>query len=207
MLFVNVAITGLLSVAGVPRRAVVSGAAAAALFRMDASANAVESKVGGEIVYGEEALMSQKQHGTTAAPVQKNLRWGVDRDTADRCRHYEACHERDPSRAPSSRACARLCQTECALMRRFLIIYSRVPCSRRAPCRICSFNRHYAEYAGYWKKTNFLTEVKQVRSGMSPRWIETVLMQSSAALFLCRRLLGMSATPCGRMGRPLTTTR
>merc|ERR1712070_1236925 len=54
--------------------------------------------------------MSPKSHGTTAVPVQKNLRWGVDRDTAD---------------------------------------------------RICSFNRHYAEYAGYWKKTNFLSEVKQ----------------------------------------------
>jgi len=25
--------------------------------------------------------------------------------------------------------------------------------------RICSFNRHYAEYAGYWKNTNYLKEV------------------------------------------------
>ncbi|KAJ1422741.1 hypothetical protein B484DRAFT_332077 [Ochromonadaceae sp. CCMP2298] len=25
--------------------------------------------------------------------------------------------------------------------------------------RICCFNRHYAEYSGYWEKTNFLTEV------------------------------------------------
>ncbi|KAL1525297.1 hypothetical protein AB1Y20_020159 [Prymnesium parvum] len=25
--------------------------------------------------------------------------------------------------------------------------------------RICNFNRHYAEYAGYWKTTNFLKEV------------------------------------------------
>ena len=25
--------------------------------------------------------------------------------------------------------------------------------------RICNFNRHYAEYAGYWKTTKFLDEV------------------------------------------------
>merc|ERR1712087_522333 len=27
--------------------------------------------------------------------------------------------------------------------------------------RICSFNRHYAEYAGYWKTTKFLAEVSR----------------------------------------------
>ena len=25
--------------------------------------------------------------------------------------------------------------------------------------RICNFNRHYAEFAGYWTTTNFLKEV------------------------------------------------
>merc|ERR1712037_162439 len=25
--------------------------------------------------------------------------------------------------------------------------------------RICSFNRHYAEYAGYWRSTKFVSEV------------------------------------------------
>lgn len=48
---------------------------------------------------GNEAMMSKKTHGTTDEPVQKELMWNVDRDTAD---------------------------------------------------KICSFNRHYAEYAGYW---------------------------------------------------------
>ena len=52
--------------------------------------------------------MSPKAHGTSDKPVQKDLRWNVDRDTAD---------------------------------------------------RICNFNRHYAEYAGYWKTTNYLSEV------------------------------------------------
>ena len=55
-----------------------------------------------------EDVMSQKAHGTSEKPVQKNLRWKCDYDTAD---------------------------------------------------RICNFNRHYAEYAGYWTSTTFLNEV------------------------------------------------
>ena len=49
---------------------------------------------------GEESLMAPKAHGTTPAPVQANLRWGVDQNTAD---------------------------------------------------KIVSFNRHYAEFAGYFQ--------------------------------------------------------
>ncbi len=56
---------------------------------------------------GGEEIMSQKDHGTSKVPVQENLRWGCDRQTAD---------------------------------------------------RICNFNRHYAEHAGYWTSTNFLKE-------------------------------------------------
>ena len=55
-----------------------------------------------------EEVMSQKKHGTSDQPVQKDLRWKCDYDTAD---------------------------------------------------RICNFNRHYAEYAGYWTSTTFLNEV------------------------------------------------
>ena len=43
-------------------------------------------KVGGLIQRGTEELMAQKGHGTTASKVQENLRWGCDRDTADRVR-------------------------------------------------------------------------------------------------------------------------
>uniref|UniRef100_A0A7S1BPX0 Uncharacterized protein n=1 Tax=Corethron hystrix TaxID=216773 RepID=A0A7S1BPX0_9STRA len=60
------------------------------------------------ITCGEE-VMSQKGHGTSEKPVQKDLRWNCDFETAD---------------------------------------------------RICNFNRHYAEHAGYWATTNFLNEVK-----------------------------------------------
>ena len=62
-------------------------------------------------VMAEEAVMSQKAHGTSDKPVQKNLRWNCDFDTAD---------------------------------------------------RICNFNRHYAEYAGYWTTTDFLGSLKDV---------------------------------------------
>ena len=35
-------------------------------------------------VMAEESVMSQKAHGTSEKPVQKNLRWNCDFDTADR---------------------------------------------------------------------------------------------------------------------------
>jgi len=54
--------------------------------------------------------MSQKEHGTSSSPVQKDLRWGCDYATAD---------------------------------------------------RICNFNRHYAEFAGYWQTTKYLDEVSK----------------------------------------------
>ena len=41
-------------------------------------------------VMGDEAIMSPKDHGTSAVPVQQNLRWNCDRDTADRI-----CNVRD----------------------------------------------------------------------------------------------------------------
>jgi len=66
-------------------------------------------KTGGPVVFCNEDTMSQKAHGTSEKPVQKDLRWNVDYDTAD---------------------------------------------------RICNFNRHYAEYSGYWRRaTSFIKEV------------------------------------------------
>merc|ERR1719215_1231494 len=62
-------------------------------------------------IMGGEEIMSQKAHGTSEKPVQKNLRWSCDYDTAD---------------------------------------------------RICNFNRHYAEHAGYWEGTKFLSEIGEM---------------------------------------------
>lgn len=59
------------------------------------------------VLCGED-VMSKKAHGTSEKPVQDKLRWGCDRDTAD---------------------------------------------------RICNFNRHYAEFAGYWSTTDYLNEI------------------------------------------------
>uniref|UniRef100_A0A7S4S3J0 Uncharacterized protein n=2 Tax=Ditylum brightwellii TaxID=49249 RepID=A0A7S4S3J0_9STRA len=72
-------------------------------------------EMGGQVypepcVMGDESIMSQKAHGTSNVPVQKDLRWSCDYDTAD---------------------------------------------------RICNFNRHYAEYRGYWATTPFLKEAKE----------------------------------------------
>ena len=61
---------------------------------------------------GGEEIMSQKAHGTSEKPVQKDLLWGCDYETAD---------------------------------------------------RICNFNRHYAEHAGYWTTTNYLKEVDRTQ--------------------------------------------
>jgi hypothetical protein len=58
-------------------------------------------------VPGTEDIMKPKEHGTSHTPVQSNLRWHCDWDTAD---------------------------------------------------RICNFNRHYAEYSGYWETTGFLSD-------------------------------------------------
>jgi len=60
-------------------------------------------------VMGDESIMSQKKHGTSDVPVQKDLRWNCDYETAD---------------------------------------------------RICNFNRHYAEHAGYWMSTKFVEEAR-----------------------------------------------
>lgn len=35
-------------------------------------------------IYADESVMSKKAHGTSDKPVQKELRWNCDYDTADR---------------------------------------------------------------------------------------------------------------------------
>lgn len=39
---------------------------------------------GGPLVYGADDIMSPKEHGTTSAPVQEKLRYGVSRSLADK---------------------------------------------------------------------------------------------------------------------------
>eukprot|EP00542_Grammatophora_oceanica_P012992 CAMPEP_0194027826 /NCGR_PEP_ID=MMETSP0009_2-20130614/1874_1 /TAXON_ID=210454 /ORGANISM="Grammatophora oceanica, Strain CCMP 410" /LENGTH=188 /DNA_ID=CAMNT_0038666999 /DNA_START=138 /DNA_END=705 /DNA_ORIENTATION=- len=70
-------------------------------------------------VMGDESIMSEKEHGTSATPVQQNLRWNVDRDTAD---------------------------------------------------RICNYNRHYAEFSGYFETVpKFLDECRQFCHSDEPK--------------------------------------
>merc|ERR1719454_2464926 len=76
----------------VNRRAILSSASAAALgFMSGGRAVLAEESLpnaGGSVQFCTEDVMSQKGHGTTAAPVQMDLRWGVDRGTADRICSY-----------------------------------------------------------------------------------------------------------------------
>jgi hypothetical protein len=44
----------------------------------------VRSECSAPCVPGSEDLMKPKAHGTSETPVQENLRWGCDRETADR---------------------------------------------------------------------------------------------------------------------------
>lgn len=41
-------------------------------------------QTGGKIRFGDEKIMAPKEHGTTASPVQEDLRYGVSRKTADK---------------------------------------------------------------------------------------------------------------------------
>ena len=77
-----------------PRRAVLQSASSFALGSLALSsglpASAIEAlpQLGGSPVYATEAIMAPKAHGTSDAPVQKNLKWAVDQDTADRITNY-----------------------------------------------------------------------------------------------------------------------
>mmetsp|Transcript_27717 Transcript_27717/g.46850 ORF Transcript_27717/g.46850 Transcript_27717/m.46850 type:complete len:201 (+) Transcript_27717:27-629(+) len=60
---------------------------------MRAVSHKVPTSAQGEYpILGDESLMKVKAHGSTDTPVQQHLKWGVDRDLADRIccfnRHY-----------------------------------------------------------------------------------------------------------------------
>mmetsp|Transcript_133916 Transcript_133916/g.199142 ORF Transcript_133916/g.199142 Transcript_133916/m.199142 type:complete len:207 (-) Transcript_133916:40-660(-) len=82
---------------------------ATAMFLQDLPPTRAEQSCTDPCVPGSEDIMSQKEHGTSHTPVQDDLRWGCDGETAD---------------------------------------------------RICNYNRHYAEYAGYWETTSFLDDIE-----------------------------------------------
>ena len=42
-------------------------------------------------VMGDESIMAQKAHGTSAKPVQDKLRWGCKVDLADRICNFNRC--------------------------------------------------------------------------------------------------------------------
>uniref|UniRef100_A0A7S0AM35 Peptide-methionine (R)-S-oxide reductase n=1 Tax=Minutocellus polymorphus TaxID=265543 RepID=A0A7S0AM35_9STRA len=65
------------------------GIAAATTAVGPAAANADDAfTVGGKMKLGDESIMYQKDHGSSAVPVQENLRYGVSRKLADRISNY-----------------------------------------------------------------------------------------------------------------------
>ena len=90
--------------------ATASAAFLSTLLPTSALAEPTASKVGGKPQFGDEEIMTQKGHGTSAQPVQSELMYGVSNSLAD---------------------------------------------------RICNFNRHFAEQAGYFKSTSFAQDVLQ----------------------------------------------
>ena len=64
------------------------GAAAAVVGPASANADDAAFTVGGKLRFGDESIMDQKDHGTSAVPVQENLRYGVSRKLADRISNY-----------------------------------------------------------------------------------------------------------------------
>jgi hypothetical protein len=84
-----------LSSASSNRRAFIQtsgAAAAAAVVGTVLPANAVSQAnvpaVGGKPIYGKEDIMSPKSHGTSDAPVQSELLYGVSNNLADRITNY-----------------------------------------------------------------------------------------------------------------------
>ena len=62
--------------------------AAAVVGPASANADDVAFTVGGKLRFGDESIMDQKDHGTSAVPVQENLRYGVSRKLADKISNY-----------------------------------------------------------------------------------------------------------------------
>ena len=73
-----------------------SNAAGSAARRRTPIANILEDFLGGPlargfgppVVMGTEEMMSQKEYGTSAVPIQKDLRWNCDVKTADNICNY-----------------------------------------------------------------------------------------------------------------------
>ena len=75
------------------RRAVLKSGSSFALGALALRTPAVSAadelpKVGGKPVMAQESIMSQKAHGTSASPVQANLKWDVDGKKADQITNF-----------------------------------------------------------------------------------------------------------------------
>ena len=115
-----------------------------------------KKEYGGACVMGDESIMSEKAHGTSEAPVQKDLR--VRKRTAPR----RPSGVRSVRGAPCDFGAARFFShpAPSPLASPPLPAAHQWNCDNATADRICNFNRHYAEHAGYWAQTSFIGDVK-----------------------------------------------
>jgi hypothetical protein len=70
------------------RRAFLATAAGAVVSLTFAPQESRAFEVGGKLVLGDESIMSPKEHGTSAKPVQQDLLYGVSNKLADKICNY-----------------------------------------------------------------------------------------------------------------------
>ena len=84
-------------------------------------------------VTGDEQIMSQKAHGTSRVPVQDNLRWNCDRDTADRICSACCARSRTMLMAHGLFARSRICRSQ----RRVARLHRPTAAVRRLQSPLC----------------------------------------------------------------------
>lgn len=72
------------SISGSGRRNFLASLSTIAATSVFSPTKASAVNIGGKLIYGDESIMSQKEHGTSAKPVQTDLLYGVSEKLADK---------------------------------------------------------------------------------------------------------------------------
>ena len=104
-------------------------------------------------VMGTEDIMKPKAHGMSTACIRQPFEW---RSIVEPAVAYESRHASSDSPAPRAGTSATPVQKDL-----------RWNCDAQTADRICNFNRHYAEFAGYWEQTSFLKDESEASGEIS----------------------------------------
>jgi hypothetical protein len=160
--------------------------------------------VGGKIRFGDESIMSPKEHGTSAKPVQADLMYDVNNKLADKVRvmHFGKSQQQQQLLLQSERS-FRITPVH---MRQLIHFCFPIPLlhSTRS-LQICNYNRHFAEMGGYFQSTPFEEQVLQAKAPITfydsvtgkPLFVAPINRSPEefvqVRLFLCVRLHGCDA--------------